>query len=331
MKNRQTHLGLPALGFGIGLRSQHIPAILRGECSLDWFEIISENYLQNQGWRRHALLQIAERYPIVMHGVSLSIGSSDALDFTYLNQLKQLAKQTNAAWISDHVCWTGVAGQNTHDLLPMPLNETSLAHIVQRIRVVQDVLEQRIILENPSTYARFADDTMNEWEFISEMAKLADCGLLLDVNNVYVSSVNHGFDPYVYLDAMPMDRIVQMHLAGHRDYGSHILDTHDSPVSDPVWRLYRYAQQRARRSDGGKAEVIATLLEWDSDIPEIHQLEAEIAKAKYWAGETWMPMEHVESERSMTSNTQIGDQKAHRLSAYPAMAGAEFEPAISIL
>jgi uncharacterized protein (UPF0276 family) len=325
---KKERLGLPALGFGIGLRSQHIPAILRGECGLDWFEIISENYLQNQGWRRHALLQIAERYPIVMHGVSLSIGSTDALDFGYLNQLKQLATQTNAAWISDHVCWTGVAGQNTHDLLPMPLNEASLQHIVQRIRVVQEVLEQRIVLENPSTYARFADDTMNEWEFIKEMAEQADCGLLLDVNNVYVSSINHGFDPYAYLDAMPMDRVVQMHLAGHRDYGSHILDTHDSPVCDPVWHLYRYAQQRAKHSNGGNAEVIATLLEWDSDIPELNQLEAEIAKAKCWADEDWTPTTPSKPERLMQNHAQIGDQQAHRLSAYPAMAGAEFEQAL---
>ena len=322
---KQAHLGLPALGFGIGLRSQHIPAILRGECGVDWFEIISENYLQNQGWRRHALLQIAERYPIVMHGVSLSIGSADALDFAYLNQLKQLAKQTKAAWISDHVCWTGVAGQNTHDLLPMPLNEVSLQHIVQRIGIVQDVLEQRIVLENPSTYARFADDTMNEWTFIKTMAEQADCGILLDVNNVYVSSVNHGFDPYTYLDAMPMHRVVQMHLAGHRDYGSHILDTHDSPVCDPVWHLYRYAQQKAKRSSGGKTEVIATLLEWDAEIPELPQLEAELTKAKYWADAAWMPHLQSHAKRQMQDHPQRGVQPGQCLHAYPAMAGAEFE------
>jgi uncharacterized protein (UPF0276 family) len=322
---KPARLGLPALGFGIGLRSQHIPAILRGECGVGWFEIISENYLQNQGWRRHVLLQIAERYPIVMHGVSLSIGSTDALDFAYLTQLKQLATQTKAAWISDHVCWTGVAGQNTHDLLPMPLNEVSLRHIVQRIRTVQDVLEQRIVLENPSTYARFADDTLNEWEFIQEMAEQADCGILLDVNNVYVSSVNHGFDPYTYLKAMPMHRVVQMHLAGHRDYGSHILDTHDGPVCDPVWHLYRYAQQIARQHQTGNAEVIPTLLEWDADIPELHQLEAEMAKAKCWADQAWMPTLPLQANELRRHQAPIDAQQTHRLHAYPAMAGAEFE------
>ncbi len=265
-------LGLPRLGFGLGLRAPHLAQVLRERPPVDWFEVISENYIGTQGWRHHALLQIAQHYPLVLHGVSLSIGSTDPLSTNYLAQLKHLAHETNAAWISDHLCWTGVAGQTTHDLLPLPLNEETLAHVVQRIRVVQEVLQRPLVIENPSSYARFTADTLPEWTFLAEMANQADCGLLLDVNNVYVSSVNHGFDAVTYLNALPAHRVVQMHLAGHQHCGTHIVDTHDAPVSDPVWQLYRHAVQRFG--------AVSTLLEWDDKIPTFAQLQAELGKAR---------------------------------------------------
>jgi uncharacterized protein (UPF0276 family) len=272
MSELSPRLGLPDLGYGIGLRADHYQHILEHSPAVDWFELISENYLECHGWRRHVLARVAERYPLVMHGVSLSIGSSDPLNFDYLRSLKKLAGEIGAKWISDHLCWTGVAGQTTHDLLPMPLNEASLAHVVERVRTVQDVLEQRVILENPSSYARFRADTLPEWEFLARLTHEADCGLLLDVNNVYVSSVNHGFDPHEYIDAMPAQRIVQFHLAGHQHCGSHIIDTHDGPVSDPVRALYRYARQRIGH--------VSTLLEWDARIPEFSVVQAELAQAR---------------------------------------------------
>lgn len=274
MSAAPARLGLPDLGYGVGLRRAHMAEVLRTQPAFDWFEIISENFLDSHGWSRHTLQQIAERYPVVMHGVSLSIGSSDELDFEYLATLKRLAKEIGARWISDHLCWTGVGGETTHDLLPMPLDERSLHHVVERVRIVQDVLDRPLVLENPSTYARFAADTLSEWEFLGRVAEQADCGLLLDVNNVYVSSVNHGFDPRRYIDALPAQRVVQMHLAGHRACGTHILDTHDTPVSDAVWHLYRYATRRTGS--------VATLLEWDSNLPPIDRLLAEVDKARAW-------------------------------------------------
>ncbi|WP_233259477.1 DUF692 domain-containing protein [Ramlibacter sp. WS9] len=307
-------LGLPDLGLGVGLRSSHLAQVVRDKPALDWFEIISENYLDCHGWRRHALLQVAERYPLVMHGVSLSIGSSDPLDFAYLAALKLLARDTGARWVSDHLCWTGVAGQTTHDLLPMPLNEASLAHVVARIRVVQDVLERPLVVENPSSYARFQADTMPEWEFIARMAEEADCGLLLDVNNVYVSSVNHGFDPVHYIDAIPASRVVQVHLAGHRHCGDHILDTHDGPVSEPVWRLYRHAVRRIG--------PVSTLLEWDDRVPELDVLHAEVLKARAWmaCADGSDPASQPVREREST-----GWAAQESAGAYPLLAGAHFE------
>lgn len=265
-------LGLPNLGLGLGLRTVHYAHILAEWPAVDWFEVISENYLDSQGRPRHVLEQIAEHYPVVMHGVSLSIGSTDPLDLDYVRKLKALADRIHPAWISDHVCWTGVAGQNTHDLLPLPLTEATLRHVVERIRIVQDVLERRFVFENPSTYIGFTHSTMSEWEFIARMAEEADCGLLLDVNNVYVSATNHEFDPVQFIQAMPVNRIVQFHLAGHTHMGTHIIDTHDSPVVDPVWALYRLAHQRT----GG----VATLLEWDAHIPPFPVVHAEVLKAK---------------------------------------------------
>ena len=218
--------------------------------------------MDSQGRPRHVLGQIAERYPVVLHGVSLSIGSTDPLNFDYLAKLKRLAQQIRPRWISDHLCWTGVLGLNAHDLLPIPLNEETLAHVVARVRTVQDYLERPLVLENPSTYVTFADSTMSEWAFLTRLAAEADCGLLIDVNNVYVSSVNHDFDPREYIENLPHERIVQCHLAGHTNCGTHLIDTHDDHVIDPVWELYRLAHQLT----GG----ISTLLEWDARIPEFH-------------------------------------------------------------
>lgn len=266
----------PELGLGLGLRSQHLGHVLGHWPQVGWFEVISENFMDSQGFPRYALDQIAERYPITMHGVSLSIGSTDPLDFGYLDRLRRLADGIKPRWVSDHVCWTGMAGTNTHDLLPVPFTEESLRHLTRRIRTVQDVLERPLVLENPSTYAAFAGAVMPEWEYMARLARESGCGLLLDVNNVYVSSVNHGFDPEQYLRALPQDRVVQVHLAGHTDMGTHLVDTHDRPVAEPVWELYRLATSLAG--------PVPTLLEWDDHIPPFQDLVAELAKAaKYIA------------------------------------------------
>jgi hypothetical protein len=254
----------------------HYAHILREHPAVDWFEVISENYMDSQGRPRYVLEQIAERYPIVMHGVSLSLGSTDPLDFDYLRKLRELAAAVRAAWVSDHLCWTGVAGRNSHDLLPLPLTEQSLRHVVEKLRIVQDFLERPFVLENPSSYVTFTCSEMTEWEFLSRMADDADCGLLLDVNNVFVSSVNHDFDPAEYIAAIPGDRVVQYHLAGHTDCGTHLIDTHDGPVIDPVWALYRQAHQRTGD--------VSTLLEWDARIPEFPVVHAEVLKARQWLG-----------------------------------------------
>lgn len=268
----KTRIGLPHLGLGVGLRSVHFPHLLQNRPDLDWLEIISENFMDSQGRPRYVLDQLAERYPIVMHGVSLSIGSSDPLNREYLQKLKALADRVKAVWVSDHLCWTGVAGLNSHDLLPIPLNDATLRHVVERIRIVQDVLERPLVLENPSSYVTFAASTMPEWEFLTRMAEKSDCGLLLDVNNVYVSSVNHDFDPAEYIRSVPHDRVVQFHLAGHTNLGTHLIDTHDSHVIGPVWELYRLAHQLT----GGAS----TLLEWDAKIPEFPVVHAEVLKAR---------------------------------------------------
>lgn len=265
-------LGYPNLGLGVGLRTVHFDHILKHQPNVDWFEIISENFMDSQGRPRYVLQQIAERYPVVMHGVSLSIGSTQPLDFDYLHKLKRLADETKARWISDHVCWTGVSGINTHDLLPLPYHEESLKHVIDRVRIVQDVLERPLVLENPSSYVTFAGSSMSEAEFITRMAEEADCGLLLDVNNVFVSARNHDFDPLEYLRSVPHQRIVQMHLAGHTNCGTHLIDTHDGPVINPVWELFREAYQ----STAG----VSTLLEWDARIPDFPMVHNEVLKAR---------------------------------------------------
>ncbi len=265
-------LGHANLGLGVGLRTVHFQHILKHWPAVDWFEVISENFMDSQGRPRYVLEQIAERYPVVMHGVSLSIGSTDPLNFEYLAKLKKLAAQTRARWVSDHLCWTGVLGLNTHDLLPIPLNDETLAHVAARVRTVQDYLERPLVLENPSTYVTFAASSMSEWEFLGRLSAEADCGLLVDVNNVYVSSVNHDFDPRQYVENLPHERIVQCHLAGHTNCGTHLIDTHDDHVTDPVWELYRVAHELT----GG----MSTLLEWDARIPEFPVVHAEVLKAR---------------------------------------------------
>lgn len=267
-------LGFENLGLGVGLRTAHFSYLLEERPSVDWFEIISENFVDSHGRPRWVLEQVAERYPVVMHGVSLSIGSTDPLDFDYLARLKRLAEAVRPRWISDHLCWTGVLGINAHDLLPLPLNEATLRHVVERIRVVQDYLERPLVLENPSSYVTFASSTMSEWEFLTRMAEEADCGLLLDVNNVYVSSFNHDFDPWEYVENVPHRRIVQCHLAGHTHCATHLIDTHDNHVIDPVWQLYR----RAHQLTGG----VSTLLEWDAKIPPFPVVHAEVLKARQY-------------------------------------------------
>jgi uncharacterized protein (UPF0276 family) len=271
----EARLGLPHLGDGVGLRHNHFAHLMHtppAEWGVDWFEVISENYIGSEGHAMAVLERVRAERPVVMHGVSLSIGSTDPLDEAYLDGLAALAARIEPAWISDHLCWTGVHGLNTHDLLPMPLTEASLAHVIARVRRVQDRLGRPLVVENPSSYLQFRSDEMPECEYLARLAEGAECGLLLDVNNVWVSAMNHGFDAEAYIAALPAERIVQVHLAGPTDCGTHFMDTHDSPVRDEVWPLYALSQART----GG----VSTLLEWDADIPAWEDLVAELAKAR---------------------------------------------------
>jgi uncharacterized protein (UPF0276 family) len=274
-------LGLPNLGFGVGLRSAHFDHLLSHWPAVDWFEIVSENFMDSGGRPRMVLDEIVARYPVVAHGVSMSIGSADPLDGDYLARLKRFVGEIEPVWVSDHVCWTGVAGLNTHELVPIPFTEQSLAHVVERVRIVQDVLERPLVLENPSSYVTYVASTMTEWEFLSRMAEEADCGLLLDVANVRVSSVNHDFDALEYLRGLPHERVVQMHLAGHDDLGTYIVDTHDRGVCDEVWELYRVACELT----GG----VSTLIEWDDRLPAFAEVHAEVLKARRYVGDAVSP------------------------------------------
>ena len=263
---------LPSLGFGLGLRVEHYEAILGGHPPVDWFEALTENYLVPGGKPLHNLMRMRERYPLVMHGVSMSIGSTAPLDRDYLAQVKALAVRVEPQWISDHLCWTGVAGKNLHDLLPLPYTEEALANVVERVRTVQDILGRRILLENVSSYVTFRDSRLTEWEFLREVAVRADCLILLDVNNIYVSAVNHEFAALDYLNAIPVDRVQQIHLAGHENHGDYLIDTHDHPVPDPVWELYAAALRRF----GG----VSTMIERDANIPPLEELCDELAAAR---------------------------------------------------
>jgi uncharacterized protein (UPF0276 family) len=270
---------LPApLGFGLGLRVDHYEAILADNPPVDWFEALTENYLVPGGKPLDNLMRIRERFPVVMHGVSLSIGSTQPLDRTYLAQVKALAARLEPEWVSDHLCWTGVAGRNMHDLLPLPYTQEALANVVERVRTVQDVLGRRILLENVSSYVSYRDSQLTEWQFLREIAERADCLILLDVNNIYVSSVNHEFDALEYLNAIPVDRVQQIHLAGHEDQGDYLIDTHDHPVPDPVWELYGAALRRFGS--------VSTMIERDANIPPLEELCAELDAARQLAART---------------------------------------------
>lgn len=262
----------PRLGLGLGLRNVHVDQVLRERPAVDWFEVISENFMFSHGRPRQVLRQVAQSYPVVMHGVSLSIGSTDKLDMDYLRALKALAADVQPQWISDHLCWTGVAGVNTHDLLPLPLTDEALGHVAARVHAVQEFLGRPLVLENPSTYLAYKHSTWPEAKFLAELVRRTGCRLLLDVNNCYVSSFNGGQDPEQYLRDLPHEAIVQLHLAGHQHCGTHIVDTHDRAVAPEVWRLFSQAWQLS----GGAA----TLLEWDGNIPAFDVCLAELHKAR---------------------------------------------------
>ena len=262
----------PYLGHGIGLRTTHFPRVLDGTARADWFEAISENFMIRGGRPLAVLERARAAAPLVLHGVSLSIGSTDPLNERYLGELAALARRFEPAWVSDHLCWGSFGGHYAHDLLPLPYTEEALAVVAERIQRVQERLGRRILVENVSSYVTFTHSTMPEWEFLAAVAERADCGILLDVNNVYVSAMNHGFSPHAYLAGLPPDRIGQIHLAGHSDAGTHLVDTHDHPVPSPVWDLYADAVRRFG--------PIATLVEWDDRIPAFEELVAEAERAR---------------------------------------------------
>jgi uncharacterized protein len=266
-------IDLPPLGHGIGLRAEHYDAVLDGDSrpAVDWFEVITENFMVAGGNPRRVLRAVRERWPVVLHGVSLSLGSTDPLDERYLDALDALTRETEPAWVSDHLCWTSVSGRHVHDLLPLPYTEEALAHVAARVGRVQDRLGRQILVENVSSYLTFEHSTMPEWEFLVALCERADCGLLLDVNNVFVSAHNHGFDGRAFLDAIPAGRVGQLHLAGHSEAGELKLDTHDHPVCDGVWELYAHAVARFG--------AISTLVEWDDQIPPLDRVVEESRRA----------------------------------------------------
>jgi uncharacterized protein len=265
-------LSLPSLGQGIGLRTEHFADFLAGGVPVDWVEAISENFFSPGGRPRAVLEKVRQDMPVVLHGVSMSIGGPDPLDRQHLRSLRDLAAWVEPAWMSDHLCWGTHRGRYLHDLLPLPFTEEALQHVVERVGQVQDALGRQILLENVSSYLTFSASTLTEWDFLSEVARRADCAILLDVNNIYVSARNHGFAARTYLDAIPVDRVGQFHLAGHSDHGTHLLDTHDHPVADPVWELYRDAVRRFG--------PVTTLIEWDDHIPPLARLLEESNRAR---------------------------------------------------
>lgn len=262
----------PYLGFGLGLRAQHYTSILAEKPNVDWFEIITENYLIPGGKPLYFLDKIRDLYPMTMHGVSLSIGSSDPLDQQYLKQVKSLINRVQPAWISDHLCWTGIQGFNTHDLLPIPYTEEAIKHIVTRIQQVQEYFGRQILIENVSSYITYKQSEMPEWEFLTTIAEQADCLILLDVNNVYVSAFNHGFDPCHYINAIPVERVKQFHLAGHSQMENYIIDTHDTDVAPQVWALYALACKRFGS--------VSVMIERDDKIPSLQMLTTELQQAR---------------------------------------------------
>src|SRR6187455_515237 len=258
-------------GIGLGLRVPHYDHILSEKPTVDWFEIISETFMVDGGRPLEVLDRILAQYRVVQHGVSLYFGSADDPDRNHLKKLKALTKRTKTPWLSDHLCWGSVDGTYSHDLLPMPYTFAAAKRTAEKIRMVRDYLELPIAVENVSSYTEFHVSEMTEWEFLAEVVERADCGILLDVNNIYVSSKNHSFDPYLYLDAVPSERVAQIHIAGHTKFERYLLDTHDHPVLDPVWKMYAHAIQRVGRT--------ATLLEWDDRIPSFDEVHREALKA----------------------------------------------------
>lgn len=261
------------LGFGLGLRTDHYHHILENKPKIDWFEVISENYMVAGGKPKYYLHAIREHYPIVMHGVSMSIGSTDPLNVDYLKQLRQLINEVEPEWVSDHLCWTSVGGVNSHDLMPLPYTEEALNHVVERIQQVQDFLGRQILMENVSSYITYQQSgEINEWEFYSNVVEKSDCLMLLDINNIYVSARNHHFDAMDYINSVPPERVHQFHLAGHTDYGDYVVDTHDNDVVDAVWKLYEKAIPRFGAT--------STMIERDDNIPTFQNLEKELDRAR---------------------------------------------------
>jgi uncharacterized protein (UPF0276 family) len=295
---RYVNMAFPFLGFGVGLRPKHYSEILDVYPAVDWFEIISENFMVPGGRPLHILERIRDHYPIALHGVSLSIGSTDPLNPDYLRQLSSLARRFEPAWISDHLCWTGVGGHNLHDLLPLPYTEEVVEHVAGRVRQVQDALGRRILLENVSTYLQYRQSTMTEWKFLSQVAERADCGILLDINNVFVSAFNHGFSAVEYIDNVPVSRVHQFHLAGHSDKGAFLHDTHDHAVAPAVWELYAHAVRRFGE--------VSTLIEWDDHIPPFAVVRGEADRAKQVFGGIYRGTE----SRSDTACTLEADHRA---------------------
>jgi uncharacterized protein (UPF0276 family) len=261
----------PYLGHGIGLRPVHYQRVVEERPAVDWLEIISENFMVQGGNPRRVLRAVRERYPVVMHGVSMSLGSVDPLREDYLAELEQLAAEVQPSWISDHLCWSSFGGHSGHDLWPLPFTEESLAHVASRVHQVQERLRRPMLVENVSSYLQYAHATLTEWEFLAELTRRTGCSLLLDVNNIFVSAQNHGFDPVAFLEGIPKGAVGQMHLAGHSREGVLLIDTHDHPVCDEVWDLYRAAVRRF-----GK---VSTLIEWDDQIPPLERLVAESQRA----------------------------------------------------
>ncbi len=298
----------PFLGVGVGLRPVHYAEVLegaaRGELRVEWFEALSENYMVPGGRPLRVLDAVRSHVPVVLHGVSMNLGSVDPLNDRYLDDLAGLARRVEASWVSDHLCWTGVDGRNLHDLIPLPHTDEVIHHVAQRIRRVQDQLGRRIAVENVSSYFTYAADTMAEWEFLRAIAEEADCGILLDVNNVFVSAHNHGFDPATYINGIPPERVFQLHLAGHSEEGPLLIDTHDHPVRDEVWALFAYTVRRLG--------PVSTLIEWDDQIPTFGRLEAEAARARAI----------LEDARWEEDNEEGDAELAPRIGTAPALAAS---------
>ncbi len=289
--------GFTEYGVGIGLRIPHYQHILSKKPAVGWFEIISENYMIDGGRPLHILDQLLEQYKIVQHGVSMYFGSAQALNREHLKRLKALVRRTKTPWLTDHLCWGSVDGRYTHDLLPIPYTFEAVKATAGKVRQVQDYLEIPIAVENVSSYAEFHDSQMSEWQFLNEVAEAADCGILLDVNNIYVSSRNHEFDPFVYLNSVPAERVAQIHIAGHSKFERYILDTHDHPVIDPVWRLYERAIERCGPTP--------TLLEWDDKIPSFDEVHAEALKANQYLDRTDGPFHPAAQAAPSTAGMEL--------------------------